>query len=463
MLLHPPAAYSAICRKQHRVVRCPRSRLPQLGARAPSNELPTRTCVAPRRSPAQVVAHARRHDRGLGYVVAQPGRRRRPRRERRGQFRPAVPSGATAITPASRNDGLAGDRVGQRRHLGRRNAPPRSGVAVDAQLHKTSGVRPARVARLAERVDQRQPVHRMHDIRRRRRPNGTCCAATGRRMPADLDAGRGDLSGLWRRPPDRGSRRRRRPQRGQVGDVAGRIGLRDRDESDLGRITRPAVAQADPMRARSCSRLAPISAVRASAPLPAPAVAAPMIDLPRNSWLPPTAAATPPGAPIVNQIESAPFFRKSGTSTSSNNTRRGVCALTVGRGDPAFAPTVLASVPTEVVTDALRDSAGLYAGVPPSNPAAITVTRTSSPSASSMTAPKMMFASGCAASVTSCAASLISNRPRSEPPAIDSSTPRAPSMLCSSSGLEIAASAASTARLSPRALPMPISALPHHS
>src|SRR3954447_2454136 len=90
----------------------------------------------------------------------------------------------------------------------------------------------------------------------------------------------------------------------------------------------------------------------------------------------------------------------------------------------------------------------------------MTVTRTSSPSASSMTAPKMMLASGCAASVTSCAASLISNRPRSEPPAMDSSTPRAPSMLCSSSGLEMAASAASTARLSPRALPIPIRALP---
>src|SRR5690349_16406669 len=77
-----------------------------------------------------------------------------------------------------------------------------------------------------------------------------------------------------------------------------------------------------------------------------------------------------------------------------------------------------------------------------------------------MTAPKMMLASGWAASVTSWAASLISKRPRSEPPAMDSSTPRAPSMLCSSSGLEIADSAASTARLSPRALPMPISALP---
>ena len=99
-------------------------------------------------------------------------------------------------------------------------------------------------------------------------------------------------------------------------------------------------------------------------------------------------------------------------------------------------------------------------GVPPSKPAAITVTRTSSPSASSMVAPKMMLASGCTASATSAAASLISNRPRSEPPAIESSTPWAPSMQASSSGLETAISAAATERSSPRAEPMPISAEP---
>ena len=78
-----------------------------------------------------------------------------------------------------------------------------------------------------------------------------------------------------------------------------------------------------------------------------------------------------------------------------------------------------------------------------------------------MTAPKMMLASGCAASATSWAASLISNRPRSEPPemrqqhavgAVDA-TPRA-------AATEIAISAASTARSSPRAEPMPISAEP---
>ena len=101
-----------------------------------------------------------------------------------------------------------------------------------------------------------------------------------------------------------------------------------------------------------------------------------------------------------------------------------------------------------------------FCGAPPSKPAAMTVTRTSSPRASSMTAPKMMLASGCAASCTRRAASLISNRPRSEPPWTDSRTPWAPSMLASSSGLEIASSAACTARSSPRAEPMPMSAEP---
>ena len=77
-----------------------------------------------------------------------------------------------------------------------------------------------------------------------------------------------------------------------------------------------------------------------------------------------------------------------------------------------------------------------------------------------MTAPKMMLASGCAASWTRRAASLISKRPRSEPPWTDSSTPCAPSMEASSRGELIASSAAWTARSSPRAEPMPMSAEP---
>ena len=99
-------------------------------------------------------------------------------------------------------------------------------------------------------------------------------------------------------------------------------------------------------------------------------------------------------------------------------------------------------------------------GSPPSKPAAMTVTRTSSPRVSSTAVPRMMFAPSNTASRTSWAASLISNRPRSEPPWTESSTPCAPSMLASSSGEEIASSAAWTARSSPRAEPMPMSAVP---
>ncbi len=77
-----------------------------------------------------------------------------------------------------------------------------------------------------------------------------------------------------------------------------------------------------------------------------------------------------------------------------------------------------------------------------------------------MTVPKMMFASSCAASSMRLAAADTSNRPRSDPPAIDSSTPCAPSMLASSSGELIAISAAARARSSPRAEPMPMSADP---
>ena len=95
-----------------------------------------------------------------------------------------------------------------------------------------------------------------------------------------------------------------------------------------------------------------------------------------------------------------------------------------------------------------------------SNPAAMTVTRTTSPSASSMTAPKMMLASGCATFVIVSAARLTSWSARSEGPAIASSTPFAPSIEDSRSGEEIADRAASSARPSPEPCPIPISAEP---
>jgi hypothetical protein len=70
---------------------------------------------------------------------------------------------------------------------------------------------------------------------------------------------------------------------------------------------------------------------------------------------------------------------------------------------------------------------------------------------SSTIAPKMMFASGCAASATAFAASLTSHSERSRPPVIESRIDCAPSIDVSSSGDATACSAASIARLVARA------------
>ena len=72
----------------------------------------------------------------------------------------------------------------------------------------------------------------------------------------------------------------------------------------------------------------------------------------------------------------------------------------------------------------------------------------------------MMFASGCATRVIASAAMFTSCSVRSVGPAIDSSTPFAPSIEDSSSGLEMAAFAASAARSAPEPIPMPMSADP---
>ncbi len=77
-----------------------------------------------------------------------------------------------------------------------------------------------------------------------------------------------------------------------------------------------------------------------------------------------------------------------------------------------------------------------------------------------MTAPKMMLQSASAALLMISAASLISKSPRSLPPVMLSRMPRAPSTLASRSGELTAARAASTARFSPPATPMPMSAEP---
>src|SRR5215208_2963939 len=95
-----------------------------------------------------------------------------------------------------------------------------------------------------------------------------------------------------------------------------------------------------------------------------------------------------------------------------------------------------------------------------SKPVAITVTLTLSPLFSSITAPKIRFASWCAALWTISAASVTSKSPRSGPPVIFSMIPVAPSMLASSSGLEIAVFAAAVPLVSLLDSPMPMRAEP---
>ena len=71
-----------------------------------------------------------------------------------------------------------------------------------------------------------------------------------------------------------------------------------------------------------------------------------------------------------------------------------------------------------------------------------------------------MFASGCAASATACAASLTSHRDRSRPPVIERRIERAPSTEVSSRGEATACVAASIARCSPTPMPIPSRACP---
>ena len=96
-----------------------------------------------------------------------------------------------------------------------------------------------------------------------------------------------------------------------------------------------------------------------------------------------------------------------------------------------------------------------------SMPVATTETRMMPSRLSSKVAPKMMLASASTSSRTRLAASSTSNSVMSRPPVMEMSRPLAPRMqTSSSSGLAIAFSAASMARLSPEASPVPIIALP---
>ncbi len=114
-----------------------------------------------------------------------------------------------------------------------------------------------------------------------------------------------------------------------------------------------------------------------------------------------------------------------------------------------------------IVGSGVCRGAALAAGTSRSNPVAMTVMTTSSPSCSSITAPKMMLASGSTDWAIMDEASSSSWSDRLGPPVMFSKTPRAPSIEPSSSkGLQIARWVAAVTRLAPLATPMPITARP---
>ncbi len=93
-------------------------------------------------------------------------------------------------------------------------------------------------------------------------------------------------------------------------------------------------------------------------------------------------------------------------------------------------------------------------------PVAITVILIASFIFSLITAPKITFASGSADPVIIFAASATSCIPNPTPPVTVKSIPLAPSIDCSSNGLDMAILAASSPRFSPLASPSPIIADP---
>mmetsp|Transcript_30079 Transcript_30079/g.74622 ORF Transcript_30079/g.74622 Transcript_30079/m.74622 type:complete len:267 (+) Transcript_30079:63-863(+) len=94
------------------------------------------------------------------------------------------------------------------------------------------------------------------------------------------------------------------------------------------------------------------------------------------------------------------------------------------------------------------------------NPVAMMVTWISPLYFSSTTAPKMTLALGSARLVTTSETALTSCNVMSDPPVMLYTMPVARSMLCSMSGAEMAASAASSARFLPEATPTPSMAVP---
>ena len=189
--------------------------------------------------------------------LPQPGDRRAWR---------AAPSGATAMTPRQLQAVVRGDRVGQPGYLTRLGAaPPGPGCAVQADLDQAAQLAPGGHRPAAERLDQPQPVDRVHHVGVPGHARGLVDLKLADEVPAQGQPGRRAFGGLGRRflvsvLADVGEPERVREQTSE------RERLGHRDQRDLGRA-RPAAAQAAAILARTRREVRRELAPRGSRPV----------------------------------------------------------------------------------------------------------------------------------------------------------------------------------------------------
>src|SRR5580693_5129071 len=369
-------------------------------------------CRAGRNCRLQVTAHPGRNHRGGRPdgahgrgVVAQPGEGVSGRHAERGDGHHARQD-----QPRLGHQGL-----GQPRNLAGRG-PAARGIAVQADLDQALDDPPGPAGARAERVDQPQPVDRVHEGGVAHDAGGLVGLQLADEVPDEIEVGA--LRGLWRRfrvtvLPEIGN-----AEPAQQPDVGSGEGLGHRDERDVLGLTARGLARGGNAFAhrgephgevfppRRISHLRKSGTSRSSSSSKTTGrrrVLATSKVLPSLS----SASEDAPGAWSLAQ-------RRASGAGGGGGAAGGAGALPEPAAEllnPGFGAELAGLVPNskppneEVLLNAVPPDSALPLPARPlrfsSRPAAMTVTLTSSPRASSMTAPKMMFASTAAELETS--------------------------------------------------------------
>ncbi len=205
------------------------------GGREPSNAVPTRRCVAPcGHRGLQVPAHPGGHDRRRR--VRRAAVPRPPAASRANASSGSASSGATAITPARSRAPAAATASASAGTLCRAGAAPCRRRRTRSTCTRTPQPAAGRGRRPVQRGHQPGAVDRVHDVAAAGHHGGLVGLHLADEVPDQVgQAGRAALLGLRRRLLARFSPTSRTPSAREMADVAGREGLGDRDQGDLGR------------------------------------------------------------------------------------------------------------------------------------------------------------------------------------------------------------------------------------